>query len=324
MSSQPLTHHEILALIEPFSRLGYQADLVASQRLDRRLVFRPIEHQAESRRSRIVETLVLISRGANALRLERHLAADGGPSVELVADGQDASALLERVRSVPAGAPFQAGPGFCVGFSGRVEVPDGLVALTEAVAHIGQWRMTLEADPVRGMLADVGITHAVQDGAMLPEDLLAVLGRDWGLLRPSGKGWSGTTRLRGRNAARDIRTRERMLIAAHHLAATFAEPATQFHATHHRARRHVMIRRLTPLAAAALLILVGAACTRLDITNDATLRVLLMSSPPVLMILFFSLREVPRLELPPLPRASNAGAWPVLRPSTTQGLTDEC
>ena len=79
-----------------------------------------------------------------------------------------------------------------------------------------------------------------------------------------------------------------------------------------------------PLAAAALLILIGAACTRIDITGDATVRVLLMSSPPILMILFFSLREVPRLELPPLPRTTNAGAWPVLRVTDTQGQPDEC
>ncbi len=324
MSSHPLTHHEILALIEPFSRLGYQADLASSQRLDRRLVFRPVEHAGDSRPCRIIETLVLVSRGANAFRLERHLAATGGPSIELVADGQEPGALLDRVRSVAIADPFQAGPGYCVGFSGRVEAPDGTVALTEAVAHVGEWRMTLEADPVRGMRADVSLTRSVQDGATVPEDLLAVLGRDWGLLRPSGTGWAGTARLRGRGAARDTRTRERMLVAARHLSATFAGPAEHFHAAHRRARWHVAMRRLFPLAAAALLILIGAACTRIDITGDATVRVLLMSSPPILMILFFSLREVPRLELPPLPRTTNAGAWPVLRVTDTQGQPDEC
>jgi hypothetical protein len=227
------------------------------------------------------------------------------------------------VRSVPPSEPFQSGPGFSIGFSGRVEAPNAQVALTEAIAHVGTWRLTLEADPVRGMPADVSLVRAAADKAAIPEDLLAVLGRDWGLLRPSGKGWLGTLRLRGRNATRDSRTRAYTLSAAHHLAATFAEPPTRFHEAHRRARWRVTARRLMPLGAAAILILIGAACTRLDITNDATLRVLLMSSPPILMILFFSLREVPRLELPPLPRETNVGQWQVLRAGDAEGLLHE-
>ena len=43
----------------------------------------------------------------------------------------------------------------------------------------------------------------------------------------------------------------------------------------------------------------------------------------LLMILFFSLREVPRLELPPLPRPTNAGQWPVLAMAAAQGHHDE-
>jgi hypothetical protein len=323
MSSQPLTHHEILALIEPFSRRGYQADLGASQRLDRRLAFRPVEHDADAVPRRIVETLVLVSQGGTSFRVERHLAAIDGPSVELIADGTEPGDLLERVLSIEPGQPFEAGPGYCVGFSGRIAAVGGPVALSEAIAHIGHWRLTLEADPVRGMPADVSLTRNIPDTAAVPEDLLAVLGRDWGLLRPSGKGWSGTVRLRGRDARRDERTRAHVLDAARHLASTFSRHATEFHEDHRRSRWRVTLRRLGPLAAAVALILVGAACTRLDISSDATLRVLLMSSPPVLMILFFSLREVPRLELPPLPRATNAGRWPILDVTAAEGHTDE-
>ena len=43
---QPLTHHQILALVAPFSRAGWQVDLAASQRLERRLAFRPVQHPA--------------------------------------------------------------------------------------------------------------------------------------------------------------------------------------------------------------------------------------------------------------------------------------
>jgi len=323
MSSQPLTHHEILALIEPFSRQGYQADLPASQRLDRRLQFRPLTHALESTLGPIVETLALTCRSAAAFRLERRLAAAAGPSIGLVAEGAEPAVLLERVRSVPLLQPFAAGPGFSAGFGGRVAAADGRVALSEAVAHVGEWRLTLEADPVRGMPAEVALVRAATDVVALPEDLLAVLGRDWGLLRPAGEGWSGSVRLRGRDAGRDARTRERLLGAARHLAATFAEPAARFHAAHRRARWVVTLRRLMPLAVATLLLLAGLACTRIDLSGNATLRVLLMSSPPVLMILFFSLRDVPRFELPAAPRPSNAGQWPTLRPTQPGGPVHE-
>jgi len=41
---QPLTHHEIIGLVEPFARRGRHVDLGASQRHERRLVFKPVEH----------------------------------------------------------------------------------------------------------------------------------------------------------------------------------------------------------------------------------------------------------------------------------------
>ena len=41
---RPQTHHEILRLIEPFSRRGRHVDLTASNRIERHLVFRPIVH----------------------------------------------------------------------------------------------------------------------------------------------------------------------------------------------------------------------------------------------------------------------------------------
>jgi hypothetical protein len=322
MSSQPLTHHEIVALIEPFSRRGYQADLAASQRLDRRLVFRPREHHCASIPSQIVETLELASRGTASFRIERRLAAAAGPTVEIIADGADPGELLERVLSVDPSRPFAAGPGYCVGFSGQVAAPDGALALREAIVDVDGWRLTVEADPVRGMPADVSLIRTVADGAKVPDDLLAVLGSDWGLLRPTGKGWAGTLRVAGRGARRDGRTHARVLDAARHLADTFSRHADRFHEDHRRSRWRVALRRLGPLAAATALILIGAACTRLDIASDATLRVLLMSSPPVLMILFFSLREVPRLELPPLPRATNAGQWPVGRITHAEGPSE--
>jgi hypothetical protein len=44
---------------------------------------------------------------------------------------------------------------------------------------------------------------------------------------------------------------------------------------------------------------------------------LIFNAPPILMMLFFCLRELPRIEIPPLPRASRASAW-----RQSGGLTD--
>jgi hypothetical protein len=43
MSAAPLTHHEILRLVEPFTRLGRRVDLTGSDRVRRRLEFKPVE-----------------------------------------------------------------------------------------------------------------------------------------------------------------------------------------------------------------------------------------------------------------------------------------
>lgn len=41
---QPFTHHDILTLVEPFSRAGLQEDLAARQRQERRLAFKARLH----------------------------------------------------------------------------------------------------------------------------------------------------------------------------------------------------------------------------------------------------------------------------------------
>jgi len=43
-SSQPLTHHQLLALVTPFSRDGRDLDMAATDRAARRLVFKPLSH----------------------------------------------------------------------------------------------------------------------------------------------------------------------------------------------------------------------------------------------------------------------------------------
>lgn len=45
-TARPLTHHQILALVGPFSRRARRPDLIASPREERRLAFVPLDHPA--------------------------------------------------------------------------------------------------------------------------------------------------------------------------------------------------------------------------------------------------------------------------------------
>jgi hypothetical protein len=47
----------------------------------------------------------------------------------------------------------------------------------------------------------------------------------------------------------------------------------------------------------------------LKLGPDSVFRMLIFNSPPLLLALFFSLRETPRIEIPPWPRQLKAAAW---------------
>ncbi|MBP7667316.1 MAG: hypothetical protein KA774_10750, partial [Burkholderiaceae bacterium] len=95
---QPLTHHQILALVAPFSRAGWQVDLAASQRLERRLAFRPVQHPAaDGAHPPLSETLWLHAPEGEPFTLRRVLTASDGLEAELEASGGDAGALLARL-----------------------------------------------------------------------------------------------------------------------------------------------------------------------------------------------------------------------------------
>ena len=53
----------------------------------------------------------------------------------------------------------------------------------------------------------------------------------------------------------------------------------------------------------------AAAAPKLHLSENSGLRMLILNSPPILMIIFFCLREIPVVEIPPLPRRSAAAAW---------------
>ena len=50
MAAPPLTHHDILELAAPFSRRERHVDLAASDRMQRTLLFKPLEHPGDGGR----------------------------------------------------------------------------------------------------------------------------------------------------------------------------------------------------------------------------------------------------------------------------------
>ena len=94
----PLTHHEILRLIEPFSRRGRHVDLTASNRIERHLVFRPIVHAGEMPAcAGMREILELENPRVESYRLVRTLVLPGGATAKLSTDGPHPADLLARI-----------------------------------------------------------------------------------------------------------------------------------------------------------------------------------------------------------------------------------
>ena len=89
MPTPPLTHHQILGLVEPFTRSGRQVDLPASDRLARRLHFKPVQHAASGSTPALTETLQLECHESGNHRLTRVLQVADGPGATLQAMGTD-------------------------------------------------------------------------------------------------------------------------------------------------------------------------------------------------------------------------------------------
>lgn len=312
MPMPPLSHHEIVALVEPFARAGRQVDLAASQRLERRIAFRPREHAAAGTLPPLRETLQLENPRAGSFALTRTLTAPDGQRAELVAHGDDAGALLARVDAVAAAAQWRCGSGWSLAFSHTLAAPTRLVPATapqlvRASARAGALGFTVTVSTVRGIAAEIELPEAAHFTP--PEDLFAVLGWSWTPLRRVRQGWQGALLLRGHGAARTADAEAKLERTVRHLAATLAEAPARFHERHVGARWVVVLRRLIPLFATAALVAGAAGVSQLQMAQNSVWRMLIFHAPPLLLAALFCLRELPRFEFPPLPRRLDAPAW---------------
>jgi hypothetical protein len=310
MPAPPLTHHEILATVAPFVRRGRRVDLDATDRVARRIAFRPLERPAADGLPALRETLELAHLEDGAWRIARGLEPEGGPGAELVATGRDPGALLAQVDAVAPSRQLVVRDGFALAM--RHRLPAAPAAAEPEIQH-GTIRthgleLRLKVPPVSGISADLRIDRIDGGPESLPEDLLAVLGVGWSPIDRRGEGWVGHVGLRGRSRFR-ADAEAKLRAAAEHLARTLSEPPARFHERHARARWRVVARRAVPLAACIGLGAGAIALPGLGLARESVLWMLIFNSPPLLLVALFCMREMPRLELPRAPRVPARDAW---------------
>ena len=252
-----LTHHQILALIAPFTRAGHRLDLLQSDRLQRRLRFhaRPVAPG-------LTEQLALDHPRPGRFILRSTLQRADGLCATLQAGGSDAAALLQQLQAVSVQHGFSDGDGYAI--ARDLQLTDQGVALPCRVrlqtAAVGL-TLTLPQPVAEGAAASALIDLQVGDGSKtgnahgplpaLPDDLLAVLGWDWSLLRADARPghWCASVRVQGRGSAGAADLQRKLDLLAPHLVRTLAEPPPRFHDRLRAARWRVALRRSIPLLA---------------------------------------------------------------------------
>ncbi len=311
---QPLTHHQIIGLIEPFARRGRHVDMVASNRIERRIVFKPIEHEGPPL---LRDTLELENPYDSYFCLVRRLQLDGGGlKASLMAEGCDAGELLQRIEAVAPQRQFSAATGAMTALSFRLAATT--MILTEAVVQFGGYTLHTRVPRVKSMAAEFELIAPAASTVTLPEDLLAVIGWDWSPLRASRArkdSWTGKVRLRGKEPRRSTSAEAKLARTVQHLVATLSQPPAVFHQRHVRARWGAALRRGIPLLTALGMIGGVSMLPRAAIDDFSPLRMMLFNIPTLLLALAFSMQEMPRFEIPPWPRRLDAAAWPLLQPN---------
>jgi hypothetical protein len=314
LTAPSLTHHDIIALVEPFARRGRHVDLAASRREERRLVFKPPAQDALHASPQCPrESLQLECPAGGLYRLTRTLTHPVGAQATLRAHGPDLAALLAAVEAVPVARHFVATPDFVIARSYGLDAGSAgsrpSPVLTHATVHVAGLVLSLNVPPVRRVAAAVALEPAAGERYALPEDLLAVLGWNWTRLVRQGDGWMTRLRLPGSLAHRTQRAEAALDRASAHLAQTLREPPARYHERWAAARRGAFFRRGIPTLTALMLVAVVLLSAPFRDEVPAGMVVALYHVPTLFVALSFMLQELPRFEIPPWPRRSQAAAW---------------
>jgi len=236
----------------------------------------------------------------------------------LVTDGEHPGELLARIETTPPQRNFQSVADSLISRNYRLQptagrLADGtplmLLVLTSAEARFDCLTLTLKAETGKGYPAEIELLPQPDCQLGLPDDLLATLGWDWNVLRPRGTGWTSSLRVPRSEPGRSRRIEIALERTVTHLARALAEPPRRFHDRLVRARWVVVLRRMLPLFACVALIAAIAALKFVDIPQESMFMMLIFNLPPLLLLMLFGMRELPRFEIPPLPRPYVAPSW---------------
>jgi hypothetical protein len=314
----PLTHHEILGLVEPFSRRGWSVDLAASDRSQRRLRFKPIQHPDQPLAgSTLTETLVLEYPEAGHFRLQRLVADARGLCSSLEIEGPDAGLLLEQIEAIEVGRQMVAASEVPIARSYR------LIPITADDNHPAHWQLqlqraeswvegvvlTLNAKTGRKMPADLELRAEQEQRLRVPADLLAVLGWEWRPMRELGKRWRGSVRVAAAEPERTRDIESKLARAVTHLAKTLRSSPADFHSRWQGARWRVTFQRSIPMLIGIALLGAAPLIQFLSLETESLTRMFIFHAPPLLLIGIFMMRELPVIEIPPLPRRLIGRAW---------------
>jgi hypothetical protein len=337
MALPPLTHHDILGLIEPFTRRGRELDLAASDRIGRRLVFKAVSIDGDATTSALTDTLCIDCLDDARFALERTITHSLAMPACLTIEGRGLDQLLANIDAIDAHSLFRFGPGYRLTKSCQLTAPnasrDGTkttsdvpptMRLTRAQLLVGDLALAMKMPAVKGYAAELELTS---DGAIdLPDDLLAVLGRDWACLSRTRSGWRGTLEVPGNEPFRSQHAASQLESAGIHLALTLSQAPAQFHQRLKLARWRVAGRRSVPVLFLAGLMGAAMAVPRMGIAQDSALWMLIFNSPPLLLVFGLWLREIPSFALPRPPKRLTAASWwpgqkerSISAPSSTPG-----
>ncbi len=321
MSTTPFSHHELLALAEPYVQSGRQVDLAAADRTERRLAFRPREVQAGALTVR--ETLVLENPRSDLYRLTRTLTAAAGLEAGLRVEGEGPDGLLERLERVAPERHFEVRAGVPVARSYRLipdedagkpgARPDRLV-LAAANADLGGVTMSFNVTTGPGWPAEVLLVPAPGRVFDPPEDLLAVLGRGWKALARKPAGWLASVRVAKREPERTPDSERKLRRTLDHLIAALGAPPERFHARYRRGRWAFFARRWGGILVVMGALVSGPVILLFDPPHESLWRLLAFNTPNFLIFAWFLVREIPSVRPPRVPGPLPPEAWEPLAP----------
>jgi hypothetical protein len=316
--SVPLTHHQIVELVAPFTRRGRQVDLPASDRARRQLTFKPVSHpnlplDGES----VTETLILEHPGDDRFCLRRILSDVAGLRSTLDIEGTDAGLLLEQIETIEVSRQIVAVDDVHIARSYRLQPVASSehrpahwrLQLVTAEAHTEGAILRLNAKTGRKMPADFELRAEEDRRLRVPADFFAVLGWEWRPMRQLGKMWRGSVRIAADEPARTRDLEARLSEAVRHLAKTLRSDPATFHARWHSARWRVTFQRAIPMLIGVGLLATAPLIQFLSLETASLARMFIFHAPPLLLIGIFMMRELPVIEIPPMPRRLIGQEW---------------